>query len=209
MMSTLAWPDSASASTTITLAPRSAKPSAVARPMPPPPPVISATLPVKSIRRFLRLFRRPCSDAASSARSPPGCNQVRPERCRYARPLSGEALRMLQGVRLSSIGWPTTSTSPSTLCGTTRVMPDASPADRRTPHSSCRSAPTARPPCSAPRSSRRRSCARVIAPIASFSASRFSERARPVAIQRIGGQMLGAPAPCTGAGRCRRRRRRC
>jgi hypothetical protein len=49
MMSTLAWPESASESTTITFAPRRANPKAVALPIPPPPPVIKATFPVKSI----------------------------------------------------------------------------------------------------------------------------------------------------------------
>src|SRR5205814_3803717 len=41
-------PAAVSRSTRTTLAPPLAKPSAVARPMPLPPPVISATLPVKS-----------------------------------------------------------------------------------------------------------------------------------------------------------------
>ena len=42
-------PSVASKSTTTTLAPRPAKPIALARPMPPPPPVINATLPANSI----------------------------------------------------------------------------------------------------------------------------------------------------------------
>src|SRR5215204_1709298 len=49
MMPAVASPAAASRSTTTTLAPLLAKASAVARPMPFPAPVISATLPVKSI----------------------------------------------------------------------------------------------------------------------------------------------------------------
>src|SRR5277367_2331693 len=47
--SALASPAVASRSTTTTLAPRPAKPIALARPIPPPPPVIKATLPANSI----------------------------------------------------------------------------------------------------------------------------------------------------------------
>src|ERR1700722_15904537 len=47
--SALASPAVVSRSTTTTLAPRPAKPIALARPMPPPPPVIKATLPANSI----------------------------------------------------------------------------------------------------------------------------------------------------------------
>src|SRR6516162_273693 len=48
MTPAVASPAAASRSTRTILAPPCAKPSAVARPMPLPPPVISATLPVKS-----------------------------------------------------------------------------------------------------------------------------------------------------------------
>src|SRR5271163_971633 len=48
MTPAVASPAAASRSTRTTLAPPLAKPSAVARPMPLAPPVISATLPVKS-----------------------------------------------------------------------------------------------------------------------------------------------------------------
>ena len=68
-----------------------------------------------------RYSRSPSPPVAS--RSPPRYSRVRPAPNRCVRPASGVALRMLHGVRLSSIGWPMTSTSPSTLCGTVRVIP--------------------------------------------------------------------------------------
>src|SRR4051794_40142521 len=49
MMPAVPSPPDASRSTTTTLAPSLANPSAVARPMPLPAPVISATLPLKSM----------------------------------------------------------------------------------------------------------------------------------------------------------------
>src|ERR1700729_2849470 len=49
MMPAVASPAARSRSTTTTLAPRLAKPSAAARPMPLPAPVINATLPLNSI----------------------------------------------------------------------------------------------------------------------------------------------------------------
>src|ERR1700679_2926723 len=59
MMPAEASPAAWSRSTTTTLAPRLAKPSAAARPMPLPAPVINATLPVNSI-----FFSPPCGGPA-------------------------------------------------------------------------------------------------------------------------------------------------
>jgi hypothetical protein len=58
-------PDDGEACERRTLAPRWAKPSALARPMPPPPPVISATLPVNSIT-----LRFPSRDGLATAFDP-------------------------------------------------------------------------------------------------------------------------------------------
>src|SRR6516164_9075017 len=76
MMPTVPSPPAVSRSTTTTLAPSRAKPSAVARPMPFPAPVISATLPLKSIVSSAALGRSTVSLRAE--RSNPRIEELPP-----------------------------------------------------------------------------------------------------------------------------------
>src|SRR4051794_27276372 len=87
MMPAVASPPSLSRSTTTTFAPDFAKASAVARPMPFPAPVISATLPVKSISIASSLLAQPARSAGDYLR-PHLCLHKLPAQC-ASRTLAG------------------------------------------------------------------------------------------------------------------------
>src|SRR6185312_11085408 len=69
-------PSDSSRSTTTTFAPPLAKPSEVARPMPPPPPITIATLPVKSIASLPLVVLRPMLASYAATQSPLGGNHA-------------------------------------------------------------------------------------------------------------------------------------